>query len=100
LHVEDVAEALAAILDSRYEGPVNVASGVCLPLRDIINIIAEQIGRPQLVRFGTRQPRPHEPLRLAAATAILREQIGFAPHYTLADGLAETIAWWRARLGD
>jgi nucleoside-diphosphate-sugar epimerase len=98
MHVEDVAEALATILDSRYEGPVNVASGVCPPLRDIIDIIAKQVGGPPLVRFGTRPSRPHEPHRLAAATAVLRSHIGFVPQYTLEDGLTQTIAWWRARL--
>ena len=59
LHVEDAAEALAAILDSGYEGPVNIASGLCLPLRDIIGMIAEQIGRSDLTRLGARPARPH-----------------------------------------
>jgi nucleoside-diphosphate-sugar epimerase len=28
--------------------------------------------------------------------AVLRETFGYVPHQTLADGLAETAAWWRA----
>jgi nucleoside-diphosphate-sugar epimerase len=100
MHVVDVAEALAMMLDCTYVGPVNLASGVCLPLRKIIGIIADQIGRPDLIRLGARPSQPNEPHRLAAATAILRERIGFAPRHGLVDGLAATIAWWRARQGN
>lgn len=95
LHVSDMAGALAATLDSTYVGTVNIASGLCVPLRDIIRMVADQMGRPDLIRLGAHSPRVFEPLRLAAATAILRERVGFTPYYGLSDGLADTIAWWR-----
>jgi len=98
MHVEDLAEALAMILDSDHQGPVNLASGLCLPLRDIIDILAADVGRRDLIRMGVRPPRTDEPHRLAAASTILRQRIGFTPRYGLADGLAAAVAWWRAQL--
>jgi nucleoside-diphosphate-sugar epimerase len=97
MHVEDVAGALVALLDSGVTGPVNIASGQCRPLWSVIDAIAAQIGRPDLVRFGARPTPPNEPRRLAAATRRLQDEVGFTPRRGLADGLAETIAWWRAR---
>lgn len=98
MHVEDLAEALVTVLDSPYAGPVNLASGLCLPLRALIKILAEQVGRPDLVHLGALPPRFDEPHRLAAATAILHDKIGFKPRYELTDGLAATLAWWRWRM--
>jgi nucleoside-diphosphate-sugar epimerase len=95
LHVADVAAALVALLESDVTGPVNIASGVCLPLREVVIRISEQIGRPELVRLGMHPTPLSEPRRLAATVCRLRDEVGFRPAYSLDEGLAETIAWWR-----
>jgi len=97
MHVADVAGALVALLESDLEGAVNVASGLCLPLRDIADMLGALIGRPELIRLGARPTPPNEPDRLEAAVDRLRA-IGYAPRYDLARGLADTVAWWRASL--
>ena len=98
MHVEDVAAAMTATLESAWDGPINIASGNCVKLREVIGLIAEQIGRRDLVRFGARPSPPNDPPRLAAATTILAERVGFRPRYGLAEGLASTIDWWRTAL--
>jgi nucleoside-diphosphate-sugar epimerase len=95
LHVADVAGALVALLDSAVTGPVNIASGRCLPLRAVIEEIAMQIGRPELVRYGTRPTPPNTPQRLAAATTRLEREVCYVPRRELPEGIAETIDWWR-----
>jgi nucleoside-diphosphate-sugar epimerase len=97
MHVADVAAALIAVLESDVAGPINIASGLCLPLREVIGRIAEEIGRPELVRLGARQNSVSEPPRLAAVIHRLRDEVGFRPERSLDEGLMETIAWWRAR---
>jgi nucleoside-diphosphate-sugar epimerase len=97
MHVADVAGALVALVESDVTGPVNIASGDCVPLRQVIDEVARQIGRPELLRYGARPSPAGEPARLAAATRRLREQVGFTPRFGLAEGLAETIAWWRGQ---
>jgi nucleoside-diphosphate-sugar epimerase len=95
LHVADVAAALVALLESAVTGPVNIASGLCLPLRAVVMRIAEHMGRPELVRFGMRPTPASEPRRLAASIHRLRDEVGFRPSHSLDQGLMETIAWWR-----
>ena len=96
MHVSDVGRAFAAILDSDITGPVNIASGVCLPVRTVISTLGSLIGAADLIRFGAVN-RPNEPPRLAASVDILHGQLGFRPVYDLESGLADTVDWWRSR---
>jgi nucleoside-diphosphate-sugar epimerase len=96
MHVFDVGRAFAAVLDSDTTGPVNIASGVCVPVRSVISMLGSLIQAPELIRFGAAN-RPNEPPRLAASIDILHRQLGFRPVYDLESGLADTVDWWRSR---
>ncbi len=95
MHVADAARALVTVLASTHAGPVNIASGACVPIRDIIMDLAGIVGRPELVRLGARPSPPDDPPRLEASMAVLGTRLGFRPSYRGAAGLAETVAWWR-----
>lgn len=94
MHVEDVAGALVALLDSSVVGAVNIGSGEDVAVGDVIGEIATTIGAPELVRRGALPDRPEPPL-LLADVARLREEVGYGPRWSLAEGLADTVAWWR-----
>jgi len=99
LHVEDVAGAVVALLDSEVLGPVNIASGVGVRVSETIDEIARLIGRPQLIRRGALPERPGEPPSLVADTARLRDEVGYRPRWTLPAGLADTVRWWERERG-
>ncbi len=94
LHVEDAAAAFVALLDSDVEGAVNIASGIPVTVRILLEQIAEQIGRPELLRLGARDASREAP-RIWASTQRLKEELHWSPHYDLTHGIAQTIAWWR-----
>ena len=94
LYIDDVGSALAALLDSFVEGPVNIASGQGTAVRDMILLAANQIGRPDLVRLGVLPMRPGDPHSLVAETERLNQEVGFSPTVTLQDGIQQTIAYW------
>jgi nucleoside-diphosphate-sugar epimerase len=98
LHVADVGEAFAAVLDSKVEGPVNIGSDERIALKDLLNRIGAQIGRSDLLRLGARPAAPREPPLLVPDIHRLREEAGWRPRFELNQGLSDTIAWWRARL--
>ena len=98
LHVADVGSAFAALLDSATQGPVNIGSGERLSLAQLLDQIALQIGRPELVRLGARDAAPSEPQLLVPDVQRLRREVGWQPHFSLPDGIADTIAWWREKL--
>jgi nucleoside-diphosphate-sugar epimerase len=95
LHVADAADALARLLDSTVSGSINVASGACVPVRRVIDVLGQLSGRPDLLAVGARPTSPDEPMRLAADIGRLRQEVGFVPRYPLDEGLAATLQWWR-----
>lgn len=97
LHVDDVAAAFAALVDSGVEGAVNVGSGEAVAVRAIAERLAAAAGRPELLDVGAVAQRPGDPPEITADVARLRDEVGFAPALSLADGLEQTVAWWRDR---
>jgi len=98
LHVKDVAGAFVALLDSETVGPVNIASGNPVAVKDVVQEIARQLGQQDLVKLGALPPRPGDPNLLVADTERLREEVGYTPAYSLEEGIGDTIRWWRDEL--
>lgn len=97
LHVEDVGEALAALVLSDVTGAVNIASGLGYRVADVVILLAELAGRPDLLDLGSR-PRPaDDPQRVVGCTTVLDDRVGRPAPRDLRMGLAETVAWWRER---
>jgi nucleoside-diphosphate-sugar epimerase len=94
LHVEDAASAFVALLESEAQGPVNIASGRPVLLKDLLREIGTQTGRPELIRFGAR-PASSQVARLWANAKRLTGETGWKPRYDLADGIRQTIEWTR-----
>ena len=97
LHVEDVARALATLLESAVTGAVNIASGKAITLAEVVDQIALTVARPELVLRGVLADRPGEPSLLQADVRRLREEVGFRPEIRLDEGIDRTVAWWRAQ---
>jgi nucleoside-diphosphate-sugar epimerase len=98
LHVADVGGAFAAVLDGDLKGPVNIGSEERISVADLVERIARQIGRQELLRMGARQPPAREPLLLVPKVQRLREEAHWRPRFTLDEAVSDTIAWWRARI--
>ena len=97
LHVADVGAAFAAVLGAKVEGAVNVGSGEGIALAELIDKVAQKIGRPDLVRLGARAAGAEPPLVLPTVQR-LREECAWRPRFDLDEGLADTIRWWRTQL--
>ena len=98
LHVADVGAAFASLLDSEIQGPVNIGSDERIALADLIERIARQIGRPDLIRLGARSAPAEEPPLLVPDIHRLRDEVKWQPRFTLSKGVTDTIAWWRGHL--
>jgi nucleoside-diphosphate-sugar epimerase len=97
MYVKDVASAFVSLLTSEVQGPVNIALGNPVSVREVLNEISQQTGRPDLLRLGARDSRP-EPARIWADARRLKEEVGCCPRYDLAAGIRQTIEWWRQSL--
>ena len=98
LHVADVGAAFAQLLDSEVQGPVNIGADERISLADLIERIALEIGRPDLVRLGARSAPSDEPPLLVPDVHRLRDEVQWQPRRSLSEGINDTIAWWRGQL--
>lgn len=95
LYVLDAAEAFVALLDSVVTGPINVASGKPIAVRDVVCKIADIQNRPDLIQLGALLANKDDPPLLVADIRRLQEEVVWQPKFTLEKGLKETIEWWR-----
>jgi nucleoside-diphosphate-sugar epimerase len=98
MYVKDVAAAFVALLESDVRGPVNIASGWAVSLKELIYTIATQLGKLHLVRLGATESNVNDPAELIANISRLRDDVGFKPSYRLEQGVALTIESLREAL--
>ena len=96
MHSADIGRAFTALASSDYQGPVNIASGKPYTLAEVVKVIAEQLDKKPSVKISHTTPTPDNPAVLIADTTILKNILGFNPKFNLQNGIADTIAWWRA----
>lgn len=98
LYVEEIARAFVALLDSDVQGAVNIASGEGVKLKEIVETVAEVIGKPELLRIGSLPAQANEPLEIVADIGRLREEVKFNSALDLKTQLKATIDWWMENL--
>ncbi|MDD5177605.1 MAG: NAD(P)-dependent oxidoreductase [Sterolibacterium sp.] len=98
LHVEDVAAAFVALLDSPVEGAVNIASGIPMTLRDLVLTAADLLNARDRVEFGALTAPDAEPPLLVADVRRLSQEVAWRPHYNLSSGVSQTVRHWQQRL--
>jgi nucleoside-diphosphate-sugar epimerase len=94
LHVEDCADAFATLLDCPVEGPLNIASGRPVTIREVVQTIVSLVteGGSVPVEFGAVATPPDDPPLLVADIRRLTEEVGWSPRIALNEGLGRTIA--------
>jgi len=95
LYSPDVADAFAALLDSGVRGAVNVGSGERASIGELVGLVGAVAGDAGLVRLGELSARAEEPMELLADVGRLRDEVGWVPRLTLAEGVERTVQWWR-----
>ncbi len=98
LHVADVGDVLAAVLDSSLCGSVNVGSGVPTSIADVVTRIGAMLERPDLLVLGAVTEPENSPPMILASIDRLVQAVHWAPKHSLDQGLRLTIDWWREAL--
>ncbi len=93
LHVEDVASAFIALLESPQQGSVNIASGEAATLGEIVERIAEKLDGRDLIQLRTPLSSSEPTLLLADVTRLA--STGWRKKFDIDSGLSDTIDWWR-----
>jgi nucleoside-diphosphate-sugar epimerase len=98
LHVQDVAAAFVALLNSSVEGAVNIGSGRPTSLADVALQIGALLGQPERIQLGALAAPADDPPLLLADVRRLNQEVGWQPAYSLEAGLEQSIAWWRSQM--
>jgi len=98
LHAEDAAEGIL-LATERYDRsePVNLGSGMEISIRDLAALIAEACGYTGRIAWDPSKPNGQPRRRLDVSRA--EHEFGFRARKGFRQGIAETIAWYRARAG-
>ena len=100
LHVDDVGRALALLSCNSITGPVNIASGQAVRVREVLERVERLTDTEGRVGYGERSLAAGEPMELAGDVSRLHDEVGFRPHFSLEAGLRDTVDHWRQRLQD
>lgn len=96
VYVLDVVDAFARACGERGGGRrLNVGTGVQTSDRDLHTLVAAAAGAPDEPRFAP--PRLGDLPAMAVDPGPAAEVLGWTPHTDLPSGLADTVAWARAR---
>jgi nucleoside-diphosphate-sugar epimerase len=87
LATPDLGTALAALVASAVEGPVNIGSGEATALGDLAQLIAARVGGAALLRV-----EPGAPAAMIPDLTRLRREVGVPTPPPLAQRLAEALA--------
>lgn len=96
LYSRDAAEALRLIGENGH-GPINLASGSPVKIRDVVEILAEISEITGVVRWDASKPNG-QMLRQYSVDRL--SSLGFIPRYSLKDGLRETYDWFAQNQGN
>jgi UDP-glucose 4-epimerase len=98
--VDDLVDGFvrAAISEKPVEGPVNLAAGEEVAIRDLVRTIASLTATSSELRIGALPYRPTEIWRMRGDNARAKELLGWQPKTSLEEGLRATVEWFRAHL--
>ncbi|MDD1653097.1 MAG: GDP-mannose 4,6-dehydratase [Methanomicrobiales archaeon] len=94
VHVGDAVRATILALQRDAVGIFNVGSGIPTTVNDLARMSVEAAGSGGDPVFEAA--RPGDILHSSASIARAERLLGYRPRWTLAEGLAETAAWFRA----
>ncbi len=98
LYVDDAAEGVV-LATERYDesAPVNLGSGHEVPIRDLAVVVAQATGFTGRIVWDASKPNGQP--RRGLDTSRAERAFGFRARTDFAQGLAQTVAWYRAQAG-
>jgi len=85
IFIEDLASALLTVLEKRFEGAINLGTGIGLSVREIARTIEGMLGKSGLVEEAN--PPQIDPVGYVVADASKLRALGWKPDHDLRAGL-------------
>ncbi|MEM2954836.1 MAG: NAD-dependent epimerase/dehydratase family protein, partial [Candidatus Nanoarchaeia archaeon] len=93
VYVEDVADALALMLDKYHSDlPMNISVGKGISIKELVGIVKEVVGFEGKITWDSTKPDGH-PVKIFDVTRM-KAELGFEPKTSLEDGIKKTYMWF------
>jgi nucleoside-diphosphate-sugar epimerase len=92
IYAPDAADLLVRLLLSQETGAFNVGTGQATTIRSVVEYLAAQCGRPDLLRFGAIEPLAGEAPVLVADMSKVRDRLGLSAPTSIKDGLDRLLS--------
>lgn len=96
VYVDDLVRANLAALQSTFVGAVNLGTGVETDVNQLFGLLCRLCGASAREQHGPA--KPGEQRRSVIDGALAQRALGWRPQVSLADGLQETVAFFRGRV--
>jgi nucleoside-diphosphate-sugar epimerase len=90
IFIEDLADALLTVTEKRFEGTINLGTGVGVSVREIAGRLSAMLGREHLVEEASETAV--DPLGYVVADASRIHGLGWKPSHTIEQGLRKLVA--------
>jgi len=99
LYVDDLVDAVERAIDRQTEPYrlYNIGAGHVVTIKDLVHKIVRASGLDLRIEHDLSQPTIPTSFSLDCGKA--RRELGWQPKVALDDGIARTVAWWRANIG-
>ncbi len=94
IYIEDVADAVAKLLETDYTGTLNLGTGTMTPVRRILGILREISG----CAISVRNVPVDGPMEFCCDISMLNRLIEWAPKVSIEEGVRRTYEFARAYL--
>ncbi len=95
IYIKDVVRANLLALESTFQGEVNISTETETSLLSVYKTLNELIGQPIEPAFNPA--KKGDPTRLVLAKSEAEKVLAWQPKTSLADGLKQTVDWFRAQ---
>lgn len=92
IHAKDVARAMMFFVERGVNEPVNIGSGIGVPIKQLVEVVLSNLDIKPEVVWDTSKPSGDKKRILDVSRA---ESYGFRPSISLADGIRDVMQWYR-----
>jgi GDP-L-fucose synthase len=92
VHARDVARGMLIVLEKCPAEPINLGSGAGRTIKEIVNIIVDNMDDKPQVIWDTAKPSGDKKRLMDISRA---KKIGWQPEISLEEGIKEVMAWYR-----
>jgi len=90
LHIDDCVEGVMRLMDSDFEGPVNIGSDHLISINDLVTMVAEIAGKNLIINHITG---PQGVRGRNSNNNLIREKLDWVPKQDLRSDIEKTYRW-------